>query len=144
MPILSLNRNAKIAVEKHNFEIDPQCVNSEEGQRKYFSIAITEAGRREARRIGASPDEEGDFASRDKARNFNPRDEERNFNPRDEEYNFTPRESEIADLVLQGLGNDRIADELCLSVSTVKFHIGKIYEKLDVKNRTSAITKLSQ
>ena len=48
---------------------------------------------------------------------------------------LTQRESEVARLVLQGLGNKTIARELGVQVGTVKIHLHHIYRKLGVPNR---------
>ncbi len=48
---------------------------------------------------------------------------------------LTPRESEVAELVLRGLGNKVIARKLGLQVGTVKIHLHHIYQKLGVPNR---------
>lgn len=50
---------------------------------------------------------------------------------------LTPRENEVARLVVDGWTNLEIADSLCISTSTVKSHIQKIYEKLGVNNRAT-------
>jgi DNA-binding CsgD family transcriptional regulator len=50
-------------------------------------------------------------------------------------YGITGREQEIALLVLQGWGNKKIADSLCISLSTVKSHIYSLYKKTGVPNR---------
>jgi DNA-binding CsgD family transcriptional regulator len=55
--------------------------------------------------------------------------------------NLTPREQEILHLLAQGLSNQQIADELCVSLNTVKTHTAKLYLKMEVPNRTSAIAK---
>lgn len=53
------------------------------------------------------------------------------------------REREIAELVAQGLSNDEIAQKLFIAVPTVKTHIARILDKLDVGNRVQiAITVL--
>ena len=49
---------------------------------------------------------------------------------------LTPREKAIARLVAVGLRNREIADELGLSEGTVKVCLHRIYEKLDISNRT--------
>lgn len=52
---------------------------------------------------------------------------------------LTPPELSVLRLLVQGKRNDEIADFLGIAVSTVKFHIGHIFAKLDVKNRSQAI-----
>jgi DNA-binding CsgD family transcriptional regulator len=58
-------------------------------------------------------------------------------------YNLTAREGEILELVKDGLSNKEIADKLCISKHTVKAHLENIFNKLQVKNRTGALTKLT-
>ena len=55
---------------------------------------------------------------------------------------LSPRENEILHLLAQGLLYKEIADQLSISVSTVRQHIHHIYEKLHVQNRTEAINKV--
>lgn len=50
--------------------------------------------------------------------------------------NLTEREKEIAILVSQGKSNQEIADELYLSLGTVKNHLSNILNKLDLRDRT--------
>lgn len=50
-------------------------------------------------------------------------------------YNLTPRESEVFVLLAQGRTRSYIQEELVLSSSTVKTHVGHIYTKLGVVNR---------
>ena len=45
----------------------------------------------------------------------------------------------ILGLMSQGKSNANIADELFISESTVKWHGGNIFGKLNVKNRTAAV-----
>jgi LuxR family transcriptional regulator, maltose regulon positive regulatory protein len=52
---------------------------------------------------------------------------------------LSERENEILCLVAQGLTNQAIADRLVISLTTVKTHVGNIFLKLGVKNRTQAI-----
>ncbi|MEE8347649.1 MAG: response regulator transcription factor [Dehalococcoidia bacterium] len=49
---------------------------------------------------------------------------------------LSPREREVLELVRQGATNKEIADQLFISVGTVKNHIHNILEKLHLKNRT--------
>ena len=51
---------------------------------------------------------------------------------------LTEREQEVLALLACGLGNQAIADELYLSVDTVKTHVRKVFAKLGVHNRTRA------
>lgn len=51
------------------------------------------------------------------------------------------RELEILTLLAQGNSNQEIADQLYVSVSTVKSHVQNLYDKLEVKRRTQAIEK---
>jgi DNA-binding CsgD family transcriptional regulator len=50
-------------------------------------------------------------------------------------YGITQRESEITRLLLQGKSNKEIADQLCIAHHTVKNHIYRLYQKLDVNKR---------
>lgn len=52
---------------------------------------------------------------------------------------LSPRERGIAGLVQRGLRNKEIADELGLTEGTVKVHLHKIFEKLDLRSRTELI-----
>ena len=52
------------------------------------------------------------------------------------EHNITGRENEIIILLLKGYNNDQIGKALYISPGTVKNHIYKIFQKIDVKNRT--------
>ena len=56
---------------------------------------------------------------------------------------LTKREIEIIDLIIKGFSNKEIADKLFISLYTVKVHVKSIFEKLDVKNRTSIAYKFN-
>lgn len=58
-----------------------------------------------------------------------------------ESFELSEREMEVLQLINQGKSNAENADELCLSVSTIKTHVSNIFVKLDVKSRTQAIDK---
>ena len=62
----------------------------------------------------------------------------------DEAFGLTRREKEIMLLIVKGHVNQEIADELYLSLSTVKSHISNIYGKLGVSTRKEAIKKLRE
>ncbi len=51
---------------------------------------------------------------------------------------LTEREVDVLRCVVKGLSNPRIADELCISINTVKVHLHNILDKLRVKNRAQA------
>lgn len=51
------------------------------------------------------------------------------------------REIEVLQLIAHGLTNQEIADQLYLSLHTVKVHARNIYSKLAVKNRTQAVAQ---
>ena len=54
---------------------------------------------------------------------------------------LTPREIEILKLLAEGFGNQEIADTLLVAVPTVKWHLHNLYDKLDVRRRTAAVSK---
>ena len=54
---------------------------------------------------------------------------------------LSPREIEVLEQLSKGLKNKLIADNLFLSISTVKKHIENIFDKLHVHNRIEAIQK---
>lgn len=51
---------------------------------------------------------------------------------------LTPREREVLELVAEGLSNTEIGERLGTEVKTVKTHLGNLYQKLHVSNRTQA------
>ncbi len=51
------------------------------------------------------------------------------------------REYEVLELLAQGHSNREIAETLVVSPNTVKSHLGRLYEKLEVSRRTAAIQK---
>jgi DNA-binding NarL/FixJ family response regulator len=65
-----------------------------------------------------------------------------------EEYGYhvsrqlSMREEEVLKLVSKGYTDKEIADKIFVSVNTVKTHLRRIYEKLQVKNRAEAAMKL--
>ncbi len=48
---------------------------------------------------------------------------------------LTDREREVLSLLIEAYTNQEISDRLCITLQTVKNHIGNIYGKLGVKNR---------
>jgi DNA-binding NarL/FixJ family response regulator len=51
---------------------------------------------------------------------------------------LTPRETEILGLIAQGVSNNHIAEQLYVSLGTVKAHIGEILKKLQATDRAHA------
>jgi ATP/maltotriose-dependent transcriptional regulator MalT len=62
----------------------------------------------------------------------------------DSHEQLTRREIEVLGLLNQHLPNKNIADQLCISLDTVKTHTKHIYQKLSVRNRREAVTKAHQ
>jgi DNA-binding NarL/FixJ family response regulator len=61
----------------------------------------------------------------------------------EEDKQLTVREIEILEKVAKGSSYQQIADQLFISVHTVKKHIAHIFEKLHVTNKVEAIRKLA-
>lgn len=51
---------------------------------------------------------------------------------------LTPREAQILRMLASGVSNDGMADQLCISLNTVKTHVYRIFRKIDVDNRLQA------
>ena len=60
----------------------------------------------------------------------------------DESTMLSAREKEILKALSRGLRYKEIADEMKISIETVRSHARKIYEKLQVQSRTEAINKV--
>ena len=70
----------------------------------------------------------------------------RAYRRRVESLNFskivlTAREKEILDLLERGCKHEEIGERLFISVTTVRYHIKNIYQKLEVNNKMLAIKK---
>ena len=66
-------------------------------------------------------------------------------NPKDKEtVLLSTRELEVLEQLSKGLKNQAIADNLFLSISTVKKHIENIYTKLQAHNRIEVLQKAKQ
>lgn len=54
-------------------------------------------------------------------------------------HDLTPREHEVLALMIEGHGNNEIAEKLVVSSSTIKSHVSNILSKLGVTSRTEAV-----
>ncbi len=66
---------------------------------------------------------------------------EKDLSKRLELLKISSREYEVLQLISNGLSNQQIADQLFISVSTVKSHTSKLFEKLNAERRTHLIQK---
>lgn len=51
------------------------------------------------------------------------------------------REKEILELVTRGYGNKEVAEQLSISLETVRHHLKRVYEKFHVHSRSEAVVK---
>lgn len=59
-----------------------------------------------------------------------------------EEFGLSQREAEIVEKLLEGLGNQDMADALFISRKTVENHLYNIFQKMEVKSRVQLVQKL--
>ena len=59
----------------------------------------------------------------------------------DESVDLSPREHSVLNGLAEGLAYKQIADQLGVSIHTVRNYIRRIYEKLHVRTRTEAVAK---
>jgi LuxR family maltose regulon positive regulatory protein len=57
---------------------------------------------------------------------------------------LSKREREVLQLLAQGLSNQQIAQELVITLDTVKRHIRHIFSKFGVCNRLQALNKAKE
>ncbi len=60
------------------------------------------------------------------------------------ETGISQREFEVLQLMAEGHTNQEIADQLFISLNTVKTHSSNLFAKLDVKRRTQAVQKAKE
>lgn len=58
-----------------------------------------------------------------------------------EDFQLTKREVEILQLMVSGLNNTNIAENLFISLETVRNHVRHIYEKMHVHSKSQAVVK---
>lgn len=61
-----------------------------------------------------------------------------------QKFGLTEREGQILQSIAHGLSNREISEKLFLTEGTVKNYVSKIYAKLDVSDRVSALNKLNE
>lgn len=61
-----------------------------------------------------------------------------------EHLSISEREYEVLQLIAAGHSNQEIADQLFISLNTVKTHSSNLFGKLDVKRRTQAVQKAKE
>ncbi len=59
----------------------------------------------------------------------------------EQQFTLTVRERDVLQLLVEGKSNQKIANQLFVTVATVKAHLTSIFSKLEVKSRTQAIVK---
>ena len=60
----------------------------------------------------------------------------------DGDFDLTRREAEVLELLGRGFSNKEIANDLCLSVATVKHHVHHVLEKLQLQSRAQAMRRV--
>lgn len=63
------------------------------------------------------------------------------FQPKPTPHVLTAREQQVLMLMAQGMRNREIAQELVVSVRTIKVYVSNILDKLDASNRTEAVAE---
>ena len=77
---------------------------------------------------------------------FHPEIQTRHWNHTDtstvlSQEKLSGRERKVLQMIAHGLSNQEIADDLHVSISTIKTHLNNIYAKLRVHTRLQAVTK---
>jgi NarL family two-component system response regulator LiaR len=57
------------------------------------------------------------------------------------DYGLTAREREVLALLVEGMTNQEIAQQLVVSISTTKFHVSSILSKMGATSRTEAVAE---
>jgi DNA-binding CsgD family transcriptional regulator len=57
---------------------------------------------------------------------------------------LTFAEQDVLGYLMEGMTNDEIANELCVTIKTVKLHMGNVFKKLKVKDRVKLVLKMVQ
>jgi DNA-binding NarL/FixJ family response regulator len=62
-------------------------------------------------------------------------------NNNNDQYNLSDREKQVLQLLVNGYSYKMIAAEMFIAIDTVRSHIKKIYEKLQVNSKSEAVAK---
>jgi DNA-binding NarL/FixJ family response regulator len=62
----------------------------------------------------------------------------------DKETLLSPREQAVLECLSQGLAYKQIADQMGISVTTIRTYLRRVYEKLHVQSRSEAVAKYLQ
>lgn len=54
---------------------------------------------------------------------------------------LTQREREVLNLISRGYANKEVADQLSITVETIRYHLKNVYDKFHVHSRTEAVVK---
>ncbi len=57
---------------------------------------------------------------------------------------ISAREKEIITLIMKGYSNQKISNQLFISLSTVKTHVRNIFQKLNVESRFEIISRINK
>ena len=68
---------------------------------------------------------------------------EKKFEALIKKNNLSEREADVLQLIFKGYNNQKISDELFISLNTVKYHIRNIYEKLNINSKNEVINLIS-
>jgi DNA-binding NarL/FixJ family response regulator len=60
---------------------------------------------------------------------------------KNEDYSLSQREKAVLQLLVNGYSYKMIASEMFIAIDTVRSHIKKIYEKLQVNSKSEAVAK---
>jgi DNA-binding NarL/FixJ family response regulator len=61
--------------------------------------------------------------------------------PERADYELTPHETRLLKLLVEGYNYTTSAQELNVSINTIKFHMRNIYDKLQVHSKSEAVAK---
>ena len=69
---------------------------------------------------------------------------QRSNQPDEEKTHFTAREQMVLDCFAKGLTYKQAAEQLSISIDTIRTYVRRIYEKLHVQSATEAVAKYMQ